>query len=67
MSTIGYVLVMFATISINGNSITNDVIVKKFSTEQACLEFLMISSYFRENGINRDDVFCAPYTAKTIL
>ena len=67
MSTIGYVLVMFATTSINGETITNDVIVKKFATEQACLEFRMNSSYFRKHGINRDEVFCAPYTSKTIL
>lgn len=67
MSTIGYALIMFATISINGNSITNDVVVKKFSTEQACLEFRMNSSYFRQHGIDKDNAFCAPYTAKTIL
>ena len=67
MSTIGYVLVMLATTSVNGRAIANDVIVKKFSTEQACLEFRMNSSYFRKHGINRDEVFCAPYTAKTIL
>lgn len=67
MSTIGYVLVMFATTSVNGRAIANDVIVKKFSTEQACLEFRMNTSYFRKHGINRDEVFCAPYTEKTIL
>lgn len=67
MSTIGYVLVMFATTSMNGKVIANDVIVKKFPTEQACLEFRMNTSYFRKHGINRDEVFCAPYTAKTIL
>lgn len=67
MSTIGYVLVMLATTSVNGRALTNDVIIKKFSTEQACLEFHMNSSYFRKHSINRDEVFCAPYTAKTIL
>ena len=67
MSTIGYVLVMLATTSVNGRAIANDVIIKKFSTEQACLEFRMNSSYFRKHGINRDEVFCAPYTSKTIL
>ena len=67
MSTIGYVLVMFATASISSKSIANDVIIQKFSTEQECLEFRMNSSYFRKHGINRDEVFCAPYTAKTIL
>ena len=67
MNTIGYVLVMLATTSVNGRAIANDIIIKKFSTEQACLEFRMNSSYFRKHGINRDEVFCAPYTAKTIL
>ena len=67
MNTIGYVLVMLATTSVNGISITNDVIIKKFPTEQECLEFRMNSSYFRKHGISRDEVFCAPYTAKTIL
>ena len=67
MSTIGYVLVMLATTSVNGRAIANDVIIKKFSTEQACLEFRMNTSYFRKHGINRDESFCAPYTAKTIL
>ena len=54
MRLVGYVLLAFSTFEVDGMTVTNDVIIKKFKTEQECVKYL-------NNMKEQDDFFCAPY------